>query len=276
MSAEVTGNLVTIATITTDIRKVLTYRLELPKKIDSGQMELMKSTRSTLSHNIYEGIKSSFKTSHSFKINDKSQRAVIEGENIEIVGTTQWQKFEEKQYFDGKRTIKLVLGKAKVIKDRVEEDLIQDVEYELPPSFANTQNSSTNKNYLNLKKGWLLISSPINQELNILETFYTSEVSYKFQNNSWIKELETLKPNEGMWINYNFNIYVHFDEYNSSESYEFNSTILNIGWNLVGTGADINLGTNEFNNIWAFDNIEKTWINNPSTIKRGYGFWVKK
>ena len=121
-------------------------------------------------------------------------------------------------------------------------------EYELPPSFDNSsidKNLSPifNENYLNLKKGWSLISPPINDK--------------------------------GIGIKYDFNVYVHFDEYNSTDSYEFNSSILNSGWNLVGTGADINLDTNEFNNIWAFDNIDKTWINNPTIIKRGYEFWIK-
>ncbi len=282
MSAEITGNLITTAKITNN-KQILTYKLELPKKIDSGEMRLIKNSKSTSSNNIYDGIKSIFQTSNNFKIIDKSKRAVIEGENIEIVGSSNWQKFEENQYFDGKRTIILRLGSANVIKDGIQEELIKDVEYELPPSInSDTQTflsaiytENTNSKYLHLFKGWSLISSPINSELNISNTFKTKDIAYKFKNNSWIKNPEILKPNEGMWINYDFNIYVHFDKNNNiNNSYEFNSTNLNRGWNLVGSGADISLNSNDYANIWAYDNITKEWVNNPYQILRGYGFWI--
>jgi hypothetical protein len=68
---------------------------------------------------------------------------------------------------------------------------------------------------------------------------------------------------------------IDFNEYNTSSSYDFNSSKLTTGWNLVGTGNDITLNPNEFINIWAFDNINKNWVKNPNQILRGYGFWVK-
>ncbi len=221
--------------------------------------------------------------SEFFIVKDNSYtRGVNYGEEyVKIIPINIEAQFEEKLYLDKSyRGVILRSGEADIIIDGETLEMEKDKEY-----IIIIQNSDTkalnpiydeNKNYLHLRKGWSLISSPINKELNLTETFYTSEESYKFNNNRWIKNPEILKPNEGMWIQYDFNIFVHFNDYNSIQSYEFNSTILNSGWNLVGTRSDINLNSDEFKSIWAFDNIDKEWIENPSQILKGYGFWIKK
>ncbi len=221
--------------------------------------------------------------SEFFIVKDNSYtRGVNYGEkSVKIIPINTESQFEEKLYLDKNyRGIILRSGEAEILIDGEILEMEQDKEY-----IIIIQNSDTkalnyiynkNKNYLHLTEGWSLISSPINQELNITETFWTKDLAYKFKNNRWIKNPENLKPNEGMWIKYNFNIFVYFNEFNSTKSYEFNSSILNSGWNLVGTGADVNLNSDEFESVWVYDNVTKEYINNPTQILQGYGFWIKR
>lgn|GEM_PF-4612493 len=216
-----------------------------------------------------------------FIVKDNNYKRAIQYGNtsVEIVPISNNTKFEEKLYLDKNyRGIILREGEAQVIVDSRSTDMEIDKEYIIIIENASILSSIYNKtqNYLYISKGWSLISSPINRELNISKTFYSSELNYKFNNNSWIKNPQSLKPNEGIWIKYSFDFNVYFDEYNTTKSYEFNSSILNSGWNLAGVGSDIDLRESSFKVIWAFDNINKKWIKNPSILNRGYGAWVKK
>ncbi len=219
-----------------------------------------------------------------FMIKDNSyQRGLIQGEeSVEIIPLNNEAQFEEKLYFEQNyRGIILREGEAEIIVDGVPINMESDKEYILIIQTVESDKLNLNKiynkdkNYLHLKKGWSLISTPINSELNVTDTFYTKDLAYKFQNNSWIKNPEILKQNEGMWVKYNFNIDVHLNEYNISQNYELNSTILNSGWNLIGAGNDFTL-SEDYKIIWAFDNLDKIWVENPNQILRGYGFWIKK
>jgi len=235
-------------------------------------MELVKSSIS----NVYEAIKSSFKTSSNFKVGSNSKRSVIKGENIEIIGTTVWQKFEEKQYFNGKRTIKLTLGRAKILRDGIEEVMVQNVEYEiLMPQNTPTYSTLTpiyNGSYLNIKQGWNLIANPINQEVDITQSLQYATETYKFKNNEWLKNETKLSQNEGIWVNYS----AHVSEKIDGEAYEPNFANLSNDWNLIGAGRDINLAELvQFDEVWAYDSKVKNWVKNPKIIYRGYGFWGK-
>ncbi len=264
-----------LAKILTNDKKTKTYSLSSRKNTSNVRIYVLNSNQA----NSFFLIKALFETKPKTTLRAKNnERVVIENDSIKITSISDLQEFEENQYID-KRTIKLISGRANILKDGIEEEMIIGFEYEfIPTSEAKALNAiyDEDTHYLYLKKGWSLISSPINQELNITETFYTSEMSYKFHNNSWIENPKILKPNEGMWIQYNFDIYVHFTDNDLSKSYEFNSSILNSGWNLVGTGIDVNLNSSEYKAVWTYDNITKEYVNNPTQILRGYGFWIKK
>ncbi len=204
-------------------------------------------------------------------------RGVNYGSNsVEIIPLSSEAKFEEKLYLDKNyRGVILRDGEAQILIDGETFDMQENKEYIIIIQSNNYLNSIYIDNYLKLSKGWSLISSPINSEINISKTFHTKDIAYKFHNGYWIKNPKILKPSEGMWIKYDFNIFIYFDDYNKTDSYKFNSDILNIGWNLVGIGSDTNLNYDELQTSWAYNNITREWINNPDSINRGYGFWIK-
>jgi hypothetical protein len=270
MVAEVDGNLKTTANITNDNGDTKIFSLTLPPKVESGQMELVKNSQ----NNAYIAIKSNYKTGANFSLNS-IKRDVIE--NIEIVGTTAWQKFEEKQYFNGRRTITLILGGAKIMRAGIEEEMIKHIEYELTPSTSTTTNNENNltkiynNSYLNIQKGWNLISNPIDKELDIATTFKYATQNYRYSGN-WIKDSKTLKQNEGLWIKYENNISENIE----GNSYYSDFANITNSWNLLGAGRDVSLNElNNFSEVWAYDSKVKTWAKNPPTIYRGYGFWAK-
>ena len=75
----------------------------------------------------------------------------------------------------------------------------------------------------------------------------------------------------GFWINSSETREVVF----SGESYSPNLDNLNTGWNLVGTGEKLENLTSISSNIWKY-NQSTEWIENPTTIEVGEGFWIKK
>lgn len=279
MSAEVEGNLVAFAKVTDESDNTQIFNLSLPNSIISGGMELVVSESDI---NTYTAIKSTFKTSEDFILNSNSRKVVVEGSNIQIIGATAWQKFEERQYFNGRRTITLLLGDAKILRDGVEEVMIKDTEYEFTPiNNSNSSISETNgittlntiyeNSYLTIRYGWNLITTPIDKELNILDKFPYTTQSYKYSD-KWIKNPTTIKLNEGVWIKYS----VYISEKIEGDSYEPLFNNLSDSWNLIGAGRDINLyELFQFTQVWVYDSKIKTWIKNPTVIKRGYGFWAK-
>ncbi len=97
-------------------------------------------------------------------------------------------------------------------------------------------------------------------------------ITYKYQNNGWIKDSKTLKPNDGVWVKCDNNE----PKAISGTPYNPNFTNLGTSWNLIGAGRDINLSElSKFSEIWAYDNKVKSWVKNPNIIPRGYGFWAK-
>jgi hypothetical protein len=128
------------------------------------------------------------------------------------------------------------------------------------------------ESYLNIQKGWNLIANPTNQELDIAKSLRYATETYKYKNNEWLKNEAKLSPNEGIWVNYS----AHVSEKIDGNGYENNFTNLNNGWNLFGSGKDINLSElSQFSQVLAYDSKLKKWFKNPTTIYRGYGFWVK-
>ena len=159
-----------------------------------------------------------YKSVTSFFIieNDSSnRRGVTYGkESVKIIPINTEAQFEEKLYLDKNyRGVILRSGEADILIDGKILEMQKDKEYIIIIQNSEKALNSIydeDTNYLHLREGWSLISSPINSEINVTETFWTNTLAYKFNKNSWIKEPEILKPNEGMWIKYNFNIYVHF------------------------------------------------------------------
>jgi hypothetical protein len=215
-----------------------------------------------------------------FVVKDKTYtRGITFGDNyVKIEPKNSETLFEEKLYFNKNyRVIILRSGEADLIIDGNSVEMEQDKEYVIIVQNNNKAilNTIYRDNYLIMTEGWSLISSPIESEINVSDSFYNSKLNYKFENQKWIKDSKILKSGEGMWLKSDFDAYIYLDKYNTNKGYDFNQTRIIYDWNLFGSGSDLALNSDEFEQIWAFDNISKIWVKNPNTIKRGYGFWAK-
>jgi hypothetical protein len=252
------------------------YELALRDGIRSGELSLIKSR--ARANSLYSAISSDFlKNKGRFTLSERSKREVISANEIEIKVTSSWAEFDERQYFNGRRTIKLIIGSADITIDGKTISMPQGVEYELQEGSeieTTTTVAETSPYSLNVTSGWSLLASVVNSTVYIPTTFRNNSVSYKFDTDSgsWIKEPTHLEPNEGLWVKYDTEGEVLFDEYESS--YKFDSTTLKDGWNLVGTGEEFT--TTGLDDVWLFDNTNKYWIENPASIPAGTGFWVKR
>ena len=170
--------------------------------------------------------------------------------------------------------------------------------------------TSTTSLYLN--KGWNLVSLPTNKSISQTEfksIFKNSSNIWKFSKGVWSHYLnnisaqkqttnnkfnliQSLNKEEGFWIYNNISQNIRF----SGKPYKLYLNNLSNGWNLVGTGKDINTSeiyklNNKITFIWIYKNnswfvssnnnkIIKNFIDNGfnsfSTIKQGRGIWILK
>lgn len=144
---------------------------------------------------------------------------------------------------------------------------------------------------ISLKKGWNLISTPLELENNILpaplesiEGNYTG--CYVYIDGSWYSYIagepaneKGLTPKMGFWINMTHNDILELEGY-EEDNIEFD---LNEGWNLVGyphlEDKDVselfeNVSVYAYNGSWS-SYIPNRIFNSLKILKPGYGYWVK-
>jgi PKD repeat protein len=169
-----------------------------------------------------------------------------------------------------------------VFKVKYIDDSISSHPYTFTPSY--------NKLDLVLKKGWNLISAPIDVSfstsssdvkstsgtlsMNILRT-NTTPMLWVYTNNRWLNNPKYIPNRAGIWIKSSIdNKKISFSDGNS---YKPNIASLPRGkWSLVGTGSDIV----DFQRKYDFY-IEKSFIfentfftPDPYLIRRGQGIWI--
>ncbi|NWF66948.1 MAG: hypothetical protein HXX81_05720 [Campylobacterales bacterium] len=143
---------------------------------------------------------------------------------------------------------------------------------------------------LQLKNGWNLVSIPYNTPvIDINNSSLKAFDIWSYDNGSWSKyqygstknNLTSLIPTKGYWIKSNgdYDIYLpNGEEYNP-----FDTVVMQSGWNLLGSGIEIqfdDINKNLYQSIWVYRDNE--WYSNVleektiGKIKKGEGFWLKK
>lgn len=222
------------------------------------------------------------KTQTKLILNTKvtTDRAVeIEGEEISVEPIGSWSRFEQTIAADGYRTIKLTTGSADLTVDGETQEMSKDVEYQLPPlqptgeieEIEDTVDDNSSKT-ISLNGGWNLVALPTDSGLSDFTKFEDYSVIWKYSNQEWQKNPNSIDSGEGFWI--------LVDELTDRDitfegsSYSPNLDSLDGTWQLLGTGEVIE-------NIVESESIEEAykysrdWIKNPETINSGEGFWVK-
>ncbi len=229
------------------------------------------------------GIKKTFKSNRSFfvsKANLSRETDYSEAKTVEIIPTTQWQKFEEIVLFDGKRSLKLLLGGADIVIDDERVPMVPNKEYLLPLEITEDGETTTDTNSeavytdgkLSLTTGWNLVSLPVDTMVDDLSIFGDYSTSWKYSDKKWSQNPTTLNKAEGIWFKMNSINEAVF----SGDTYEPVVADLGMGWNLIGTGAELTnfKSNNSLEALWIFQSNK--WIANPKTIYAGQGFWIKK
>ena len=138
-----------------------------------------------------------------------------------------------------------------------------------------TKNTNVNETDIKVGAGWNMID--ILKNITDLSTI-DSLIIWKWNSNyqSWevysknsiflnkfkdynITTIDTLKSGDGVWVNENNEKVLKFK---NSKHTEINWLTLNIGWNLKGTGEDINLTEipSKVEMVWYWDNPNKKWM----------------
>ncbi len=158
---------------------------------------------------------------------------------------------------------------------------------------------------LSVKKGWNLISIPIDVVFSTNEKFTGVSTIWGWTGSSWkvwspdenvinllnqykIKILYVLSPGEGYWLNSADESVENFE----GATYGKEKMIITSGWNLLGTGENINVEAfSDAKTLWKWTGSNwKVWspqsaiisllnqykIEIADEIKAGEGFWVNK
>lgn len=145
---------------------------------------------------------------------------------------------------------------------------IEDVVTTLPPSVPDVQ--QTNIVTLNINKGWNLLSIPVDIKSYDSKNFGEYKSIWSYINGNWNPNPTMLNSGIGFWINANESSKIEFQ----GDSYKPQLSNLTTGWNLVGTGE--NLNSSDFKSsdtVWIYEN--NSW-SITKDINVGYGFWVNR
>jgi hypothetical protein len=145
-----------------------------------------------------------------------------------------------------------------------------------------------------LKKGWNLVSIPVDTSITNLSMFGSYKYMYIYKNNKWLDQdhITSLEKGIGVWI-YQSNESTTVDFV--GDDYTNNLSTLSSGWHLIGAGKDIyNLSSvlddniyiswKYSNNNWSLFSYDDEIIQSAKkmnfgvfeNIKAGEGFWVYK
>jgi len=129
-----------------------------------------------------------------------------------------------------------------------------------------------------LNKGWNLNAIPVQKNLNSIDYYIFGDYEFIWRynlNKEWKKNPSTIKFSEGFWIK--------LKETSKSVNFKgkrYRTQMQNLPpdkWLLLGSGSEIlNLKSKyNFNAVWIY-NSTTGWVENPSIINAGSGFWVLK
>lgn len=208
--------------------------------------------------------KVTFSARKSFSFKTSSLREIS---NEIVITPTESAIFEEYQYFDGRREIKLISGNATIYIDENPQIMPLNQIYTLSSNFEEF-NEPFVDNKLSLNKGWNLISIPIKGEFE--RDKFTNTTTLTYQNGEW-KSSGKVNSEIGIWVKVDNEVNIEF----SGETYTPNFN-LNEGWHLIGSGEYLEDIKESYNlkECWKFENNK--WIKNPDYIYQGDGFWVKR
>lgn len=129
-----------------------------------------------------------------------------------------------------------------------------------------------------LNKGWNLSAIAVQKNLNSIDYYIFGDYEFIWRynlNKEWKKNPSTIKFSEGFWIK--------LKETSKTVNFKgkrYRTQMQNLPpdkWLLLGSGSEIlNLKSKyNFNAVWIY-NSTTGWVENPSVINAGSGFWVLK
>lgn len=132
---------------------------------------------------------------------------------------------------------------------------------------------------LEIKEGWNLISLPRGESVDVKYYFNDAQRVWLYRSDKWYtypilsgyNELSLILKNEGFWVKSDKNLQKEF----YGDIFEFESKDIN-GWQLLGTQKRLTNPKERYGFLTVFKYLNGTWIQNPSTIEPGEGFWAKK
>jgi uncharacterized protein YkwD len=138
------------------------------------------------------------------------------------------------------------------------------------------ETSSNQFTYSLSKDTWHLYGAV--EDMSPITSFISNNGSSKttlwvFRDNSWLynENIGSIQRGEGFWIKHYEQDALYIEEYStSSYNHSFNS-----GWNLVAATEDLLDMSSLYQQaqiIWTYTD---SWISNPNSIQKGFGFWVK-
>lgn len=251
--------------ILTTLSNGKSYKVPMPLKAIEKRVEILS-----------DKIESIFKISSRFSLTQSLDRAIeLNQEDIELIPDSSYQKYEQNLYLsDGSRGVTLLLGDAKISTDGVESEMQKNIEYLIPSiessedvQIDDTTAVNNSDNSLSLNLGWNLVALPTDSELSEFTKFEDYRVIWKY-NENWERNPSKIEKGEGFWILVDNPIEnITFE----GENYTPNLDNLSSEWQLLGTGDT--LDTSETEKVYKYR--DGNWIENPTTIYSGEGFWVK-
>jgi PKD repeat protein len=143
-----------------------------------------------------------------------------------------------------------------------------------------TINYPTNKDNIELHKGWNLISNPLSVPLEKncssskcikMSKLEDYNIVWILKENTWVRNPSKIESRYGIWIKVNKNKGLSF--YGN----RFNLDIDNIvtkTWHLLGNGKDLNANDlSSFKAIYIYNAKTQRYIKNPTSIKASQGFY---
>jgi|GEM_PF-2573329 len=258
-----------------NMNKTLIYS---PKDAESVEFNILEANSSKTRERVDSATRISYSIRREYTLNQS--RAYLQTkdllshlravEDIVVNPNSSGATCEELQYLSGDRYIKLLDGEANLTISGETFPMELNLEYKLNENREFSEPKSKN---LKIKKGWNLISLPVDINLTAVDSIFSEfdyEKIYLYEDENWIENPDNLDAKSGFWIKSNSEQNISFEgmDYNPNLDIDFDK------WVLLGTGSDINLEDKiSFDSIWTFSEV---WSKNPEDIRAGSGFWIKR
>lgn len=258
-----------------NMNKTLIYS---PKDAESVEFNILEANSSKTRERVDSATRISYSIRREYTLNQS--RAYLQTkdllshlravEDIVVNPNSSGATCEEIQYLSGDRYIKLLDGEANLTISGETFPMELNLEYKLDENREFSEPKSKN---LKIKKGWNLISLPVDINLTAVDSIFSEfdyEKIYLYEDENWIENPDNLDAKSGFWIKSNSEQNISFEgmDYNPNLDIDFDK------WVLLGTGSDIKPEDKiSFDSIWIFSEV---WSKNPEDIRAGSGFWIKR